>query len=391
MKTLISCSICLALLNLTACAEGGTTEWCEAGDDSAVQVEIIPGRDFPAPKAELVPVWRLDALEDGHELVTPSAVAADPLNQRLAIGDFALRDVLVFSADGEWSARWGERGQGPGELEIILAARWTADGTLAVYDPMNAKIVHLAEEEDERVPDEPMDRTFSANMAAVAWAYLDADHRVVAQLAPRVVNGGTSTFLVVRGGKPEAPVDTLLSVSVPAHEPPGYLPIPIPDWALPVAASSRDGDLVLAGDSQEYRFQIMDPDGVPVALFCRPDAPPGSHVALDSFPEATEIPGLLEAFHQARPDRPAAIGHVRFDGDDRLWVQHEGPSPFGTLDRIVGREGALYDVYDAAMQPWAVVRMPPNVRMLNAMDDLVIGLEKGEFDELSIVAYEVVR
>ena len=391
MRSLVYCSICLTLLNLASCAEGGTTEWCEIAGDAAVQVEIIPGQELPAPTAELVPVWRLDALEDGHELVTPSAVAADPLNQRLAIGDFALRDVLVISLDGEWSARWGQRGQGPGELGIVLAARWTADGTLAVYDPMNAKIVHLAEEEDGRVPDEPMDRTFSANMTAVGWAYLDPDHRVVAQLAPRMVNGGTSTFRVLRGGKPEAPVDTLLSVSLPAHESPGHLPIPIPGWALPLAASSGRGDLVLAGDTQEYRFQVLDPGGVPVALFCRPDASVGAPVALDTFPEATEIPGLLEAFHHARPDRPAAIGHVRFDGNDRLWIQHEGPSPFGTLDRIVGREGALYDVYDEAFQPWAVVRMPQNVRMLNAIGDLVIGLEKGEFDELSVVAYELIR
>jgi hypothetical protein len=86
------------------------------------------------------------------------------------------------------------------------------------------------------------------------------------------------------------------------------------------------------------------------------------------------------------PSTPARIGRLSIDTEGRLWVQRDRPRALSGLDFVLGRPGALLDVFAADGSYLGEVQLPPGVLFLGATRDLLIGIEANELDVLSVVA-----
>jgi len=130
-------------------ARGRLDVWDEAGPGRhfAAPIGIALGRDGEVlvADAELARVFRLDregkplgSFGDGV-LERPTGVARDAARGRIFVADTQAHDIKVFDDDGRLVARWGRRGEGPGELNFPTHLAF-ADGALIVCDSMNARV-----------------------------------------------------------------------------------------------------------------------------------------------------------------------------------------------------------------------------------------------------------
>jgi hypothetical protein len=375
----------LAVIVLTVLSGCGSPvpDWC-AGGNAEVVLDARPTR-WPAPPA-LERLWTIDGSAEGQELVLPASIALSRELHRIAVVDFQLGEVVVASLDGHWLGRWGRRGPGPGEIGRAVAARWTEAATLEVYDPTASKLVHF-DTAGAVVGESRVDASFTASLGGgVSWISFTSDGSLVTQpVGTARVSEGMMNVLVLRTHVAGSSTDTLVMALVPALEPEGWLPFPAPNWPVPHAAVSGSGHVAVAGVGQEYRVVVQRPDSSDLVL-CR---------SVDPLPAADDdggehrAPEIRAALLQApTPRRPASVGRVTYDDMDRLWVQRDRPGILRPEDTILGREGALFDVYDGGSY-LGEVRLPDRVRFVGALRDLVIGLERNDLDEYSIVAYRL--
>lgn len=372
-----------AAFALSACSSG-VPGWC-ATEHAEVVLNTEPIRWSLPPALEFL--WRIDGTAEGQELVLPANVAVSAELRRIAVVDFELGEVIVVSLDGEWLGRWGRRGRGPGEIGHALAARWTDAQTLDVYDPAGSKFVHF-DSAGAVTGESSVGTPFTASLGGgIAWINFASDGSLVtrpAGLAP--VSDGMMQVVVLRTNPLDSSTDTLVTAAVPAIEPEGWSPFTAPDWPVPHAAVSGLGHVAISGMQPEYRVLVRRPDSSDLVL-CRTIAPlpSANDSARDLAPEIRTA--LLKA---PRPPRAAAVGRVAYDEDGRLWVQRNLPVIGRPVDTAIGREGALFDVYSGGSY-LGEVRMPDRVRFAGALRDVIIGLERGEFDEYSLVAYRLPR
>lgn len=377
---------CLATL-LLACTAGGDAlpEWCAAPGGAQLRVAREPEGWSEPP--ELRPAWRIDGSLPGRELLIPSSVAVSAAAGRIAIADFGLREVVVIGLDGAWIGRWGRSGAGPGELRAPYAVAWRPDGRLIVYDPAGSKLV-VFDTSGATLDDEPVDPAFTAALGGAARSIrLAGSGLLVAEPGASFRGDGPlRVHAVIRGGPAGMGVDTLLRSDVPVVEVRGAGPMTAPGWHVPLGAIHGDSILALGGDSPEYLVRIYR-HGRLTHVICRP-VDPLPFATEEAEPIERDVPEPVAAAMAAAqpPPSPAPFGRLTIDDDRRLWVQRDRPRTLAGLDMVVGRPGALFDVFDHDGVYLGEVRLPHNVRFLGATGDLIIGLESSELDELSVVA-----
>jgi hypothetical protein len=382
---LVTC-VTASLLALTACGDA-LPEWCVAPNGAALRVAQEPAAWHEAP--ELRPVWRVDGSERGQELQIPSSAAVSAAAGRIAIADFGLREVVVIGLNGEWLGRWGRSGEGPGELRAPYAVAWRPDGRLVVYDPAGSKLV-VFDRAGMTLDDEPVDPAFTAALGGGARAIrLDGSGLLLAEPGPSFRGEGPiRTHTVLLGGVAGSGVDTVLRSEVPVVAVAGAAPMSAPGWHVPLGALHGDSLLALAGDSPEYLIRIYR-HGRLTHVICRNVDPlPFSTEEVEPLEAGVPQPVSAAMARAERPSSPAPFGRLTIDDERRLWVQRDRPRTLAGLDLVIGRPGALLDVYDDDGVYLGEVRLPQNVRFLGATRNLIIGLESSELDELSVVAFQ---
>lgn len=378
----------LAVAVATACGGDDVPEWCVAPDAAQLRMAREPaGWSTPPP---LNVAWRLDGSVPDHELMTPTSVAISEVDGRIAITDFGLREVVVIGLDGEWVGRWGRSGEGPREMRAPYAAAWRPDGRLLVYDPAGSKLLSF-DRSGASLDDVPVDPAFTAALGGGARSIQLSGSGVLLAHPGASYRGGDTparTHVVIRGGIIGSAVDTVLQHDVPTIMIEGAAPMTAPAWPVPLAAMHDDTILALTGDSPEYRIRVYHGDTV-AHVICR-DIEPMPFTVDEVEPVNDGVPERIRnAIANAdRPDLPAPIGRLAFDNEGRLWVQRDRPRSLAGLDFVIGRAGALLDVYNADGIFLGEVRLPENVRFVGATGNLIIGLATGELDELSVVAFE---
>lgn len=377
----------LLLLATTACSDSAVPEWCVAPDGADLRVADEPAGWSARP--ELRTAWRIDGAQHGRELMIPTSAAISDAGDRIAIADLGLGEVVVIGLNGEWLGRWGRSGSGPGELRAPYAVAWRPDRQVIVYDPAGSKLVVFDSTGTTR-DDEPVDPAFTAALGGGARSIqLDGSGLLLAEPGAGFRGEGQMRLHpVLRGGLPGGGVDTVLQNDVPAVLVPGAAPMSAPGFAVPLGAMDGDSILALAGDLPEYRVQVYRA-GRLSHVICR-DVEPQPFTDAEAEPTDDDVPdAVVDAMANAeRPATPAAIGRLAIDEERRLWVQRDRPRALTGLDFVLGRAGALFDVYDHDGVFLGEVRLPEGVRFLGAVDGLIIGLEASELDELSVLALE---
>jgi hypothetical protein len=380
---LVRC-IAALLLALTGCGDA-VPAWCIASDGATLRVAEDPTAWSAPPDLRLE--WRMDGSEAGRELMAPTSSAISTATGRIAIIDFGLREVVVIGLDGEWLGRWGRSGAGPGEFTAPYATAWRPDGRLTVYDPAGSKLV-VFDSAGTTMEDEPVEPAFTAALAGGARSIqLDGSGLLLAEPGASFRGEGPHrVHVVVRGGLVGTGVDTLLRSDVPVVTVPGAAPLTAPGWQVPLGAMHGDSILVLAGDSPEYLVRVYR-RGRLSHVICR-NVEPLPFTTQEAEPLEEDVPETVStAMAEAeRPPSPAVLGRLAIDDERRLWVQRDRPRSLSGLDVVIGRPGALFDVFDDDGVYLGEVRLPENVRFLGATRDLIIGLESSELDELSVIA-----
>jgi len=130
-------------------AQGKLDVWEQATrrERFAAPIGIALGRgsEILVCDADLGRVFRLAA--DGTPLgeigagllQRPTGIARDAQNGRIFVADTHAHAIKVFDDDGRLLATWGQRGDGPGELNYPTHLAWR-EGLLLVADSMNARI-----------------------------------------------------------------------------------------------------------------------------------------------------------------------------------------------------------------------------------------------------------
>jgi hypothetical protein len=355
--------------------------WCMV-DDAEV---VFDPRPTWSSGVSLERLWQIDGSVEGRELVMPAHFSIDRPAERLAVVDFDLGDVIVAGLDGTWIGRWGRRGQGPGEIGHALAARWTDVGNLEVYDPVGSKLIEF-DTGGTFVGEKRLAAPFTAALGGgIAWISFARDGSLLARpvgLSP--VSEGMMQVVVLRTDPTGLQTDTVAQTEVAAVEREGWMPFTAPNWPTPHAAVSSKGHVAVSGEQAEYRITVRRRDSTDLVI-CRPvDARTPSDEPEDQTQE------IRAALRTARkPARPAAVGRVAYDEADRLWVQRDLPHTLRAEDAAIGREGAIFDVY-ADRDYLGEVQLPDRVRFLGATTDMILGLERGQLDELSLVAFRLV-
>lgn len=72
-------------------------------------------------------------------LTRPTGIARDPKLGRIYVADTHAHNIKVFDDEGRLLATWGQRGEGPGELNFPTHLALT-NGTLIVCDSLNARV-----------------------------------------------------------------------------------------------------------------------------------------------------------------------------------------------------------------------------------------------------------
>lgn len=370
----------------------GPAEWCPEPPGVLTVVNRGEGA-WSGGRVGFEELWRAGGLAEDEELAFPVGIAAAP-GGRTAVPDWVLGQVIVVEADGTWSGPWTRPGEGPGEVRRPVAAAWTGEGRLAVFDLEGPRVVYAGGGEPEP-EDVPVDPDFTGPILAggsLAWAGVRPDGTVLLLPPPARPEGAgpeeraLSVLLALPPGA-EAP-DTLARAAVPTLQP--IRDEPAPGWPRVLAAVAGDLLAVAAADGS-YRIDVYGPGSTHLRRVCR-DAV-GFPLRPDETGEATG-PGqhyVQDRIRGApRPPAPAPIGRIVLGVGGRLWVERERPSPLGREEAFYGRPSARFDVFDAEGRYLGEVETPEGARLQAAAGDTLWALEFGEHDETSVVAYRLV-
>lgn len=386
----------LLLVAATACGPEETSRACRGLDLPDAAVSEGPGRwEEQGRSPELVELWRAGGLEEGQGMVFPITIAAGP-EGRIAVPDFGAGRVFVVAPDGEWLGSWTRRGRGPGEILRPVAARWTADGRLGVFDIQGSKVAWL-DGPGETADELQLDPDFTSPVIAsgsLRWAGLGP--RGTAWLRPGPSGaeavGARAVDAVTRLRVSAETPDTVLRDTVPTLAADGrFSGTVLPGAPRPVTAVAADGALLFASPDGRYAVHRLGPsDDRPSPVLCRSAGPRPLRTAERAegdVPEGGEA--LADAVRGAsEPGRLASIGRLMAGADGRIWVQRERPAPFGRQG-IYGPPGGTWDVFGAEGGYLGGVEAPAGGMLLAARGDTAWAFEAGELDEIWIVAYEL--
>lgn len=390
--------VATVLLLVVGCDRPQDISWC-APPEPGVEVAASSGPGVWEREGErrtLVEIWRAGGLNEGQELAYPVALSAGP-SGHVAIPDFQLSEVIVVGPDGTWLGPWGRRGRGPGELATPVAATWSRDGTLAVFDVVASKVLFM-EAGEPAGPDLRVDPSFTAAIVAsgqLPWAGVQPNGGVLVQPTPEAVTGspdsGARAALLLRLAPRASTPDTLVRATIRTLSDGRFAGWSLPAWPRLIAAIGTDGAIAVNAAEAEYRVTVLDGAGDPVRVICR-QAPAQPVTDGERGTGASAPPELLEAMRAAPlPDSAQSFGRLFWGAHGRLWVQRDRSSPLENAEAFFGVPGALYDLFDEEGRYLGEFSAPAGVILQSAAGDTVWGLEFGEFDEAWVVAYRVER
>lgn len=136
------------VLGLASCSSDSAPQASFAVTDSA-GVEVVATREPAWPEGGRSP-WQLSLVTEIGELDGaepylfggPVRAALLP-DGRVAVADEQSGDIRIFSDDGEFEARWGQRGEGPGEFHGFA---WLSvcSGQLMAYDWIQQRVTSFS-------------------------------------------------------------------------------------------------------------------------------------------------------------------------------------------------------------------------------------------------------
>ncbi|MCJ7630375.1 MAG: hypothetical protein MUO50_18530 [Longimicrobiales bacterium] len=342
-------------------------------------------------------LWRVGGLRPGQELAEPLAVAVGP-DGSAAILDWDLREVLVVESDGTWKGSIFRSGPGPAELRAPVAATWSTEGTLSVFDIETPKVLRY-DDADESIIGYPLPPSFTAPIVSsgqLEWAGIQPDGSVLLypgpMPAPRESDPSLHSGLILRLASGASRPDTLLAAAFPTVTGGYYRGWPVPGWPRPMAAVGAGGRFALGGMDASYRILIYDSTGVPIRQVCgRSDPLPLSDEERGRF-EVNGLGELAAAIREApRPEQPASYGRLVVGADGSLWVQRERQDAYpgaGASLPGYGRADAPYEVFNPWGEYLGSVSLPSGTHLAGALGDTIWTVVVGAFDEVELVAWE---
>ncbi len=363
-----------------------------AGADGCLAAPSPDAWEASAPP-RFVELWRAGGTNEGEDIALPISVEVAP-DGRAAIPDYQL-GLLGVDPDGAWRGDLARRGEGPGEVATPLAAIWTDEGHLGVFDFERARAVFV-DRTGALVREDALDPRPIAQV--IMRGELDGvgfgpDGTGYVQLDEPLRSSGEVAQILLRLPYGGAAADTVLRAVSPALNPTGLgdnvVAFGFPRLVFDVAS---DGRVALAGRSDRYEVTVLGPDGATTTI-CRSAA--GHALRADETGEEVEgvdptHPFIAPVRSAPRPERPAPIGRLFFGRDGRLWVERDRRSPFDLLGALYGRRGSRFDVFDPEGRYLGEVRAPARAYLMAATADRVWAFEIGPLDETWVVAYRLV-
>ncbi len=356
-------------------------------------VPVARNGELPAQPGDVTftELWRVAGVQDGQDLGTPVPPALAP-DRRIAVPDFQLAEVYVLGPDGAWLGSVGRRGPGPGEFDTPVAAAFSADGRLHVFDfGKPARITFAPGGAFEA--ESPIDPALTAPIVMggeLAWAGITSAGHLFVRLGVEATgldpSRGTEALIVLRAGG--TTIDTLLAVPLRLVWGARFRAWPVPGDPRIAFAIGPDGTIALGGYTG-YRFVVFDAALQPVLQVCAatPPAPlTPAERGVESPEPMRELAAAIAA--AARPDTLASYGRLVVGADGTFWVQRERqPAHPDFAGSMYGEPGATFDVFDRDGAYRTTVRLPPAARLQAVAGDTLWTYETGPLDEISIVAY----
>lgn len=320
---------------------------------------------------------------DGPDEYTFGQVAGVVVGQdgRIYVGDAQASEVRVYSAGGEFVARFGRSGEGPGEFRNISGLARAPDG-IAVLDGRLSRVTVFR-------PDGSVARSFRLErpyMRTESRALMQFDERgrfydrTPLGMEPLVDEAGIVVY------DPDgSPVDTV-RVAVIQQD---HLVVerdgrPMMSFTRPFApqpsmAVGPDGrSYFTRGD--EYRITVRAPDGDTLRILRRrlrprPVLPEERDSALEWVRGRYGMSGVQPPARIDLPDTKPVIADLVVDDAGNLWVQTHGDADWSHLEWAVHEPGGRYLGAVAT----------PRVRVMHIGEDFVAGVTADELDVQRVV------
>lgn len=377
-----------ASLMVTACSvEPGIPLWCRAGFEGAV----IHVAGETAPRIlQLEEVWRVGGVEGDAVFSRPSRASVSR-NGRVAVPDMMASAVVIVEADGTWRGSIVREGDGPGEVRWPVDVEWTGEDRLAVFDLAKGEVLSVSATGQPLGDSWRIDPGLYARIAAsgsLPGGDLMSDGTLVLELPWEAREGRPSDFVstVVRL-RPDGPTDTIQTQAVMVMNEGPFRNWPVPGAPRPLYAAGATGPLFRAGMDTHYRIVVMSRALVDSAVICRVASPMGYTAAEQGLlDEPAQLSRMLR--EAPRPEVPASIGGLMAGENSRVWVLRNRTDPTSPQ---VPSEGGEYDVFSDTGAFVGTVWAPERVYLVGEGGGQVYGFERGEYDEVTLVAYRLVE
>lgn len=340
-----------------------------------------------APAWEAVPVLRLGSTEGGPEEFGRIRSLVADAEGNIYVADNLAHEIRVFAPEGRHLRNIGRRGAGPGEFGDLYALAWL-DGDLAAMDPRNARISILSPQGEwvDAVRHFPITGPPSLIRLHPLGRYgfyapiVDVERQALpfVRITP---TGPGDTIPAPR--RPEGTRQT----GVVCHRPDGGITgVSLPQAPGIVYAFPPPGGAVAVSWTEAYRIALIDPRGDTLRVVTRerPPLPYTDELWEEGMRPYRELrrdfPGArCEPSAPHRPRHRAALRHILFDEDGRMWIEAASEDRFvweifDTKGRLVG----------AAPAPPRAAETPPYVR-----DDRLYQVEIDDLGVQSVAVYRV--
>ena len=384
--------VCLA----AAACGGAEPETACAALDGVVHAGRLPDTAHVATFREL---WRVGGTDDASYFSVPLPLAVSR-EGRAAIADFELGELFVVERNGTWSGSIARRGMGPGELTSPVAAVWDDAGSLHVYDLVKPAILEfdaaLNYVGEQRAQSEAAAAVFASGELAWAGVQPSGATLLIPGLRGREGAGSSanpvSFEMLVRVAPGGNAADTLGDIDLPTVAAGDFTGRALPGHPRLAASVGAGGGLAVVGGAGHWLVDVYSNDGTRAMRICA-DAPAQPLTPAERGRGAdTVFADLARAFADAGPvNDPARHGRVVVGADQSIWVERERPEPYPGYMQHYGRAGSTFDILSPEGEHVWTLRLPPRARLQGALGDTIWAYEIGEMDDISLVAYEVVR
>lgn len=378
---------------LVACVIGGACAseaevpvWC-SGDTEWAAIHVAA----ESPRVlRLEETWRVGGVEGEAVFARPTR-ASISRRGRVAVPDMMTSAVILVEPDGTWRGSIVREGDGPGEVRWPADVEWLSEDRLAVFDFAKGEVLRISSSRQQQPESWRLDAGLYGQIAAsgsLPGGDLMADGSLLLELPWETgSNGeGVAVATLVRLSS-DGSVDTLQTQRVPIVNGGPFRNWPVPGAPRPLYSAGATGPVFRAGMDGTYRVIVATSALIDSAVLCRVTSPLAYSAAEEGGLE--ELGRLADLLRTApRPEVPAAIGGLLAGEDGRLWVLRTRPDPAAPQGPP---EGGEYDVFDQAGALVGTVRVPERVYLVGEGGGQVYGFERGEYDEVTLVAYRLVE